>query len=137
MMPIHGDQATFNVNHLLRENITNSGYYKDLFHLRFFDEIKEEILLRVTHAEAWQNQAASIPSSMFCCLYRLMNMRLSENQLSQLMNSKESPYLRCTGFLYIRYCANPANLWTMLSRFLLDFEGKLLRSLSDRVFSSP
>ena len=40
--------------------------------------------IKVTHVEAW-NKLNEIPSSAFCCLYRLMLLKLSGNVLKNYL----------------------------------------------------
>lgn len=81
--------------------------------------------MNVKYAEPWTVGTNGMPSTLFCCLYRLMVLQLSEGQVKQLMNNEDSVYLRCTGFLYVRYLCDPKELWNWLSPYLLDEQGKL------------
>lgn len=117
-MQITGDSTTFNINPLLRENILMSAYFKELFHYKYMEEIVQEIVQKATHAEPWAHAMSGVPSTLFCCLYRLMLMKLSEDQIRYLMEYEDSPYVKCTGFLYMRYCCDPVNLWNKLAKYL-------------------
>ena len=119
-MPINGDSSTFNINPLLRENILMSQYFKDLFNLQSVEEMSMEVSSKVKNAEPWAHAASGVPSTLFCCLYRLMLMRLSVTQIRQLMDHTDNPYVRCAGFLYMRYCAKPETIWPLLSKYLDD-----------------
>jgi len=33
-------------------------------------------------------------------------------------------YVRCVGFLYLRYVCNPESLWDWFGKYILDEEGK-------------
>lgn len=117
-MQITGDGTTYNINPLLRENILMSAYFKELFHHKYMEEIVQEIVQKATHAEPWAHAMSGVPSTLFCCLYRLMLMKLSEDQIRYLMEYEDSPYVKCTGFLYMRYCCDPQNLWNKLAKYL-------------------
>jgi pre-mRNA-splicing factor 38B len=39
-----------------------------------------------------------------------------------MINCRESPYIRCGGFLYIRYLSEPQELWNRLSKYILEDE---------------
>ena len=84
-MQITGDATTYNINPLLRENILMSAYFKELFHHKYMEEIVQEIVQKATHAEPWAHAMSGVPSTLFCCLYRLMLMKLSEDQIRYLM----------------------------------------------------
>lgn len=51
-----------------------------------------------------------------------MLMKLTIKQLKGLLEFNGNPYVRCIGFLYIRYCCNPDYLWDWLYKYLLDDE---------------
>jgi len=121
-LPIWGDSSTFNMNEVLRQNILQCQYFKDLFNIRTYTDTAEEITKRATHAEPWVSAASNIPSTLFCCLYKLMMMRLSDVQIKGLLEYRGCSYVRCVGFLYLRYCCNPDHLWDWFSKYLLDDE---------------
>jgi hypothetical protein len=45
-----------------------------------------------------------------------------ENQIKVMINYKTNPFVRCCGFLYYRYVANPDTLWAMFWEYLDDNE---------------
>lgn len=54
-LPVHGNERTMNLNHLILANITESAYFRvDLVQYRQFDEVVDEIYYRVTHLEPWE-----------------------------------------------------------------------------------
>lgn len=124
-MPINGDQSTYNVNRLLRDNILLSQYFKDLLSIQYLQEMISEIVGKVKHAEPWAHAASAVPSTLFCCLYRMMMMKLSLDDIKQLMDYRENCYVRCVGMLYLRYCGKPEILWNMLSGYISDQTGKI------------
>lgn len=42
------------------------------------EQVVEEIIKNVQYTDPWVVGANGVPSSLFCCLYRLMLMRLTE-----------------------------------------------------------
>jgi len=66
--------------------------------------------------------ASKSPSSAFCLLLRLLTMRCSEKQMKLMLDHKDSPYIRCIGFLYLRYAGDPSVLWEWISPYLFDKE---------------
>ena len=78
-MPIWGDGSTFNMNEILRNNIKSSQFFSDLQNYRSFHEVIEQLAAKATHAEPWATSGSTIPSPLFCCLYKFMLMRLSGN----------------------------------------------------------
>lgn len=47
--------------------------------------------------------AGGVISTAYCLLYKLHEMHISRRQLENLLNHRDSPYIRGLGFLYIRY----------------------------------
>ena len=43
-----------------------------------FEQVVEEVITNVNNTEPWVVGANGVPFSLFCCLYRLMQMRLTE-----------------------------------------------------------
>ena len=44
-----------------------------------------------------------MPSTFFTVMFRLQMMHLTEDEIQKLLDHPDSPYIRCTGFLYLRY----------------------------------
>ncbi|CDW74928.1 UNKNOWN [Stylonychia lemnae] len=118
--PINCDYKNGNLPDMLRNNILSCQYFKDLYALKSFQEVIEEIKTNVTYTDAWVIGANSIPSSLFCCLYKLMLMRLNEKQVGNLIKYKHSQYVRACGALYIRFLSPHDQLWDRLSPYMLD-----------------
>lgn len=123
-MKIYGDSTTYNMNPLLRDNILLSQFFKELLNLKFCDEILTQINIKVKHVEPWNHATSGIPSTMFCCLFRLMTLRLSKGRIVSLMENQQNAYIRCAGFLIIRYCSHPNLLWQTLNKYLYEKKSK-------------
>ena len=119
----HGDSITCNLNTLIHNNILSSQYFKEIFASKGYNEILDEIIMNAKYSEPWTVGTNGIPSTLYCCLYKLMVSHLSEGQVKHLLNYQDSPYIRCAGFLYIRYLCDPKDLWTWLSPYILDEQG--------------
>lgn len=63
-----------------------------------------------------------MPSTAFCLLVRLFTLRCSEKQMNLMLDHVDSPYIRCIGFLYLRYAAEPKTLWQWYEPYLYDEE---------------
>eukprot|EP00920_Eleutheroschizon_duboscqi_P025449 GHVT01062632.1.p1 GENE.GHVT01062632.1~~GHVT01062632.1.p1 ORF type:complete len:516 (-),score=108.12 GHVT01062632.1:388-1725(-) len=116
------DTTTFNVNNLLRSNILASEYFKSLYGLKTYHEVVDEIFHYADHAEPYCSQSNRAPSTLFCCLYKFFTMRLTVNQMNELLEHADSPYIRCAGLLYLRYTHPPEKLWQWYEPYLLDDE---------------
>uniref|UniRef100_A0AC34QUJ7 Pre-mRNA-splicing factor 38 n=1 Tax=Panagrolaimus sp. JU765 TaxID=591449 RepID=A0AC34QUJ7_9BILA len=139
-LPIHGSDTTMNLNHLVLENIIQSTYYKNfLCDITTFQQIIDEVHYNVSHLEPWERGtrkvhgtgmcggvrgvgAGGVISTAFCLLYKMFTLRLTRKQLVSMINSTHSVYLRGIGFIYIRFCQPPADLWAWLSPYLDDEE---------------
>lgn len=63
-----------------------------------------------------------MPSTAFCLLLRLLTLRSTTNQMTLMLNHKDSPYIRAIGFLYLRYNCDPDILFQWLDPYLYDDE---------------
>jgi len=136
-----GNEKTMNLNTLILTNIQASPYFKvQLFELKTFHEVVDEIYYKVEHLEPWEKGsrktagqtgmcggvrgvgAGGIVSSAYCLLYKLFTLKLTKKQLNNLINHADSPYIRGLGFMYIRYTQNPQDLWDWYEDYLDDEE---------------
>ncbi|XP_028087641.1 pre-mRNA splicing factor SR-like 1 isoform X1 [Camellia sinensis] len=62
------------------------------------------------------------PSTSFCLLYKFFTMKLTVKQMHGLLKHQDSPYIRCVGFLYLRYAADPKTLWNWFEPYVKDEE---------------
>eukprot|EP00375_Theileria_parva_P001755 XP_764430.1 hypothetical protein [Theileria parva strain Muguga] len=108
------NSVTYNMNDLLRSNILSSEYYKSLSVKNFY-QVFDELVQFATHSEPYCSTATRAPSTIFCCLYRFLVLKLTEKQMNFLLENVKSPYARCCGFLYLRYVLPPDKLWNCIS----------------------
>ena len=66
--------------------------------------------------------AGGIVSTAYCLLYKLFTLKLTERQLLQLINHRDSPYIRGLGFMFIRYCQHPNTFWDWFEPYMEDDE---------------
>merc|ERR1719273_2686554 len=130
-----------NINPLVLTNIQNSPYFKaNLFELKTYHEVIDEIYYKVAHLEPWEKGsrktsgqtgmcggvrgvgAGGIISSAFCLLYKLSSLKLTSKQVYGLMNHADSPYIRGLGFMYVRFTQPPADLLEWFEDYLDDEE---------------
>jgi pre-mRNA-splicing factor 38B len=76
----------------------------------------------VNHVEPWQTGTSRNPSTSFCLLVKFFLMRLTKKQMIGLLNTDDSPFVRCIGFLYLRYSCPPKDLWSWYEPYLEDPE---------------
>lgn len=141
VLPLWGNERTMNLNPLILTNILSSHYFKvNLYELKTYHEVVDEIYYRVVHLEPWEKGsrktagqtgmcggvrgvgAGGIVSTAYCLLYKLFTLRLTRKQLNGLIVHPDSPYIRALGFMYIRYTQPPADLFTWYDEYLEDDE---------------
>jgi pre-mRNA-splicing factor 38B len=124
-MEIWGNASTYNLNTATIQCIRTGSYWEraltdgDLT----FHNIVDEIYSNVTHLEPYSAQVPHrIASTAFCCLYKLFTMRLTKPQLTEMIEHKDSPYIRAIGFLYLRFVCEPKELWDWFAPYIADTE---------------
>ncbi|THG05980.1 hypothetical protein TEA_000238 [Camellia sinensis var. sinensis] len=103
--------------------------HQDSPYIRFIDEIYNQ----VDHVEPWMTGNCRGPSTSFCLLYKFFTMKLTVKQMHGLLKHQDSPYIRCVGFLYLRYAADPKTLWNWFEPYVKDEEMVCLSSFSPNV----
>ncbi|ESO98736.1 hypothetical protein LOTGIDRAFT_95079, partial [Lottia gigantea] len=140
-LAVWGNEKTMNLNNLILTNIQSSPYFKiNLFNLKTYHEVIDEIYYKVSHLEPWEKGsrktagqtgmcggvrgvgAGGIVSSAYCLLYKLYTLKLTRKQLNGLLTHSDSPYIRGLGFMYIRYTQPPADLWEWYEPYFDDDE---------------
>ncbi|KAK9878871.1 hypothetical protein WA026_003700 [Henosepilachna vigintioctopunctata] len=141
ILPLWGNERTMNLNPLILTNIQSSSYFKvNLYELKTYHEVVDEIYYQVTHLEPWEKGsrrtsgqtgmcggvrgvgAGGIVSTAYCLLYKLYTLKLTKKQLNGLITHCDSPYIRALGFMYIRYVLPPSNLLEWYEPYLQDEE---------------
>lgn len=82
----------------------------------------DEVYNSVRHVGPWQTGTTRTPSTASCLLLKFMLMRLTHMQLRGLLDTDDSPYVRCMGLLFLRYCCPPKDLWAYFEPFLENEE---------------
>ncbi|XP_052736920.1 pre-mRNA splicing factor SR-like 1 isoform X3 [Vigna angularis] len=103
-------------------NILSSDYFKELYRLKTYHEVIDEIYNQVDHVEPWMTGNCRGPSTAFCLLYKFFTMKLTVKQMHGLLKHPDSPYIRAVGFLYLRYCGDPKTLWSWFEPYIKDEE---------------
>ena len=76
-------------------NILSSDYFKELYRLKTYHEVIDEIYNQVDHVEPWMTGNCRGPSTAFCLLYKFFTMKLTVKQMHGLLKHTDSPYIRC------------------------------------------
>ncbi|CAB1443021.1 unnamed protein product [Pleuronectes platessa] len=141
VLPLWGNEKTMNLNPMILTNVLSSPYFKvQLYELKTYHEVVDEIYFKVTHAEPWEKGSrktagqtgmcggvrgvgtGGIVSTAFCLLYKLFTLKMTRKQVMGLITHTDSPYIRALGFMYIRYTQPPADLVDWYDGFLDDEE---------------
>lgn len=96
---------------VLSMNILSSDYFKELYRLKTYHEVIDEIYNQVDHVEPWMTGNCRGPSTAFCLLYKFFTMKLTVKQMHGLLKHPDSPYIRavsvstkcCVLFLVLLY----------------------------------
>eukprot|EP00475_Leptophrys_vorax_P025541 TRINITY_DN35771_c0_g1_i6.p1 TRINITY_DN35771_c0_g1~~TRINITY_DN35771_c0_g1_i6.p1 ORF type:complete len:435 (+),score=76.97 TRINITY_DN35771_c0_g1_i6:693-1997(+) len=118
-VPLSTD-SNYNISAILAQNIRQSDYFKSLFELPTFHEVMTEISNKVTHVEPNIPGHTHIPSTAYCLLYKCFTLKLTFKQMTSMLNSKKSCFIRALGFLYLRYGCESEKLWDWFEPHLDD-----------------
>ncbi|KAJ8600121.1 hypothetical protein CTAYLR_003488 [Chrysophaeum taylorii] len=113
--------SSFNLPPITYQKINESEYFKCLYVFRSFEKVVDVIYEKVTYVEPYASTAKT-PSSAYCLLLKLFTLRLTEDQVKQLLDHPDSTYIRALGALYVRYGAEPSKLWRWLGDYCDDLE---------------
>jgi len=114
------NKQTYNFNSMLRDQILKNTYFKSIMNIETFEGIVDELYQYAESAEVYGAGTTTVPSTLFCCLFRLFTLGISYEELQQLLDNRDWPYIRCCGFLYIRFGCASEKLWDQLGEFCLD-----------------
>jgi pre-mRNA-splicing factor 38B len=94
-MEIYGNAASFNLENVLKQNITACDYYRnDCTALEDWQSVIDEVYNAVEHVEPWIGGNARGPSSAFCLLHRLFTLRMSVEEITATITHPDSPFIR-------------------------------------------
>jgi len=111
-----------NITPMLGDQILESPYFLSLTELELPEQIIEEIKTSVDHCEPYLTGSTDLPSSAFCCLYRLFEIKLSARGIKIMMDYTKSVFVRACGFLYCRIGLDAKYMWSFLKDYVLDDE---------------
>jgi len=125
-MEQYGNAKTFNIDSVIVQNIKGSLYYaKNALDLdtpyELIDEIFEKCahscynfefpenyfslfehfmnyMYRVDHVEPWLSGNARGPSTAFCLLFRLGQLRPEPSVIRDMLDHRDSPFIRAVGY---------------------------------------
>jgi len=149
--PYKVEETNMNMNMLLFNNIRADMYFREeLPHIKTLEAFCEKTVKEVRECTPWISGTHTVtrkkgmcsgtrgvgtqgrPTRMWLHLVKLYTMKPTERQLEMLVESKQSPYLRVLGFLYIRYCAprTQEGVWAWLSPYIDETEEVIIERIS-------
>eukprot|EP00326_Haptolina_ericina_P000151 CAMPEP_0181219698 /NCGR_PEP_ID=MMETSP1096-20121128/28429_1 /TAXON_ID=156174 ORGANISM="Chrysochromulina ericina, Strain CCMP281" /NCGR_SAMPLE_ID=MMETSP1096 /ASSEMBLY_ACC=CAM_ASM_000453 /LENGTH=297 /DNA_ID=CAMNT_0023312125 /DNA_START=59 /DNA_END=949 /DNA_ORIENTATION=- len=129
-----------NMNNMIIENVRSHDYFKGLGDMKTFEEVIDQIYYDVTYVTPWKpgthkTQRASgmcsglrgvsnagIPSSAYMLMFKLFTLQLTKAQIQRMLDHADSPYIRVIGFLYLRHCCDPKQIWGWVEKYIDDAE---------------
>lgn len=116
---------SFGMPPLMQAHIVQSKHFQTLMEIDTFEEIVDEIYQWADGVEPYLSVLAncgSVPSALMVCTYRLLTLGITGRQLQKLLESEQSVYTRCAGFLFVRFGLAPDQLWNWIGEYVLDDE---------------
>ncbi len=113
------DTPLIHLNEKLKKNVQSSGYFKELYALKTFEDVLYEIKSSCNTIETYQKGSMEVPSKFMCLFYKCLLMRLTAHQIKQMLSS-DHVYVRAMGLLYVRLLCKYENLFDWLSPYLFD-----------------
>jgi len=113
---------TYGFSGLLQTHIVECAHFKSLLTLETFEQLVEETYQFANSVEPYMANSGTLPSALFCCLYRFFTMGLDGRNLKRLIENQDSPYIRCCGFLYARLGLPHDQVLGWLGEYLIDDE---------------
>lgn len=112
---------TFKSSPMLKDQILKSSYFKSLLDINTVEGLMEEIQQYADTLAVYNQGGGSptIPSCFICQVYRLFTLPNAEEDLQIIVNT-DSPFVRCVGFVYVRFVFEPTQFWGMLEEHLFD-----------------
>lgn len=110
---VWGNNKNYNINPILHHNIVMCDYFKIAnreihSYRKLLDEIENEVM----HLEPYTiNGPSKCASTAWCLLFKALMMRVTERQMSEMLDAAAPVYIRGVGFLYLRLTCMPKNLW--------------------------
>lgn len=113
---------TYGFSTLVQTHILDSHYYQSILGLQSFEQLIEEANQYAKSVEPYMPDSTVMPTPFICLVHRLFTLSLDGNQMFHLLDHTESPYIRCLGFVYLRFGLHIDRLWGWLGEYVLDDE---------------
>merc|ERR1719482_1598816 len=109
------------LNAVLKDQILRNTFFKKLVaNCEDHQTLVDELYANAEHAEP--NGTGGDPSQFMCCVAWMLGVSPpTDESLKMMMYHKDSPFIRCAAFLFLRL-SRADDLWQMCEPFVLDDE---------------
>ncbi|CAD7971052.1 unnamed protein product, partial [Amoebophrya sp. A120] len=117
------NDTTFNVSDLTRGHVSKAKYFQDLKqNCGSVAELVQQVDQFVDDYEPYQRFSSNQDcSSYLCCVYRLLQLRPSTEELTNLLEHS-NPFVRCVALLMIRFVFDGKKFFEWIKPYLLDVQ---------------
>eukprot|EP00929_Paragymnodinium_shiwhaense_P002782 TRINITY_DN10306_c0_g1_i1.p1 TRINITY_DN10306_c0_g1~~TRINITY_DN10306_c0_g1_i1.p1 ORF type:complete len:663 (+),score=189.29 TRINITY_DN10306_c0_g1_i1:114-2102(+) len=124
LVELNTQNKYFGLSPMLHSHIVESKHFKELLTMENFEQLLQEMFTYTDGVDPYMqnNVGSTLPSPLFACLYRSFTMNMTIENLRRLVENADSAYIRCAGFLFIRFALPPEHLWPWCAEFLCDTE---------------
>lgn len=117
------NRKTYGLPSTVQAHVLDSRYYETaMLSSGNLAEILEEARKYVKSVEPYMPDSVIMPSPFLCIVYRLFTLGLTGHQMKRLLDNTESPFIRCLGFVYLRFALHNEQLWGWLGEYVTDDE---------------
>jgi len=100
-------------------NIQSNMYFKNLIRFKTYHEVLHEIRKEAKNLEP-RIKGTQMPSTVWCLLFKLFTLKLTENQLTDMLDNETNPFIRAIAMLYVRLTVEPKEMWDWFEPYLID-----------------
>lgn len=118
----YGNETTMNLPESLYKTIRSHPYFRGLYRLKAFHPVIHEIDREIRAITVYEAGSDVEPSKAMILLYKLYTLKLTENQINNMIRYPSNPLVRALGFLYLRLSVPPAEMVNWLWDYLEDYQ---------------
>eukprot|EP01086_Lenisia_limosa_P000835 TRINITY_DN1145_c0_g1_i1.p1 TRINITY_DN1145_c0_g1~~TRINITY_DN1145_c0_g1_i1.p1 ORF type:complete len:137 (-),score=29.61 TRINITY_DN1145_c0_g1_i1:195-605(-) len=121
-LEVQGSAKTMNLEPQIYTKVISSIYFKeDLYNLKSVEETIQRMESTCTSIEVVENNGR-VPGTALCLIYKLFCFKLTEKQVTAMLQHPDSNFVRACGILYLRYVCPPHRLFEFLQPYFNDNE---------------
>merc|ERR1719183_1386136 len=117
------NKKTYGFPPLVQSHIIDCRYYEStLTQMVAFEDLVEEARQYVKTVEPYMQDSSTMPTAFLAIVYRFFTLGLDGRQVRKLIDRHDSPFVRCLGFVYLRFALHSEKLWAWLGDYVIDDE---------------